>query len=87
MATKEFSVMCQVCHKQVNSFTQVTKFILMPKEAVQELEIMELACGCAIDFPDWQIDMNSGVCRIYNFAGTLYISFLSEDMILEEEDE
>jgi hypothetical protein len=83
----EFSVMCQVCNKEVDSFSQNIRFILTDNLAVQERETIELSCGCTIDFPDWQIDLNTGTCQIYNFAGTMYITFLDTEMILEEDED
>ncbi len=85
MTTMEFSVMCQVCSKPIDSFVQAINFILMPKTAVQERESISLSCGCVVDFPDWKIDVDTGICKIYDFAGTLYIQFVDEEMIVEEE--
>ncbi len=86
MATMEFSVMCQVCNKEVESFSQNIRFIMTKESAVQEGETIEMSCGCNIDFPDWQINVETGICQIYNFAGTLYLTFYDEEMILEDED-
>jgi hypothetical protein len=83
----EFSVMCQVCKKDVDSFSQNIRFILIPAGAIQERETIELSCGCIVDLPDWRIDVQSGTCQIYNFAETLYITFQDDEMIYEEGDE
>lgn len=86
MIDDTFSIMCQVCSGKVDSFTQSVKFILTDNLSIQEAETIQLSCGCTIDFPDWQIDVTTGICKIYNFANTLYIQFLDEDLLLEDED-
>jgi hypothetical protein len=87
MSTIDFSVSCKVCHKEVDSFSQNIRFILVPDEAVQEQETILLSCGCAVDFPEWQINLDTGVCKIYDYAGVLYLEFLDKETILEEDDE
>jgi hypothetical protein len=82
----EFSVVCQVCKSSVDSFTQSIRFLILPDSTVTERESIELSCGCTVDFPEWRIDMDSGICQIYNFAETLYITFYDEEMLNEEED-
>lgn len=87
MNAENFSVPCKVCKGEVDSFNQNIRFILVPDEVIQEREELTLSCGCVIDFPDWQIDMTTGICRIYDFAGTLYFEFLDVQLIMEEDDE
>jgi len=85
VTTEDFSVTCQVCSKEVNNFTQSIKFIMTDSAAVQEAETIYLSCGCVVDFPDWHIDINTGMCEIIDFAGTLFIKFFDEEMIVEED--
>jgi hypothetical protein len=85
MTTMEFSVLCRVCHNPVDSFIQSSNFILTSTSAVQERESIALSCGCTVDFPDWQIDSVLGKCKIYDFAGTLYIEFDDDEMIMEDD--
>jgi hypothetical protein len=80
-----FSISCRVCNGEVDSFSQNVRFILVEDFAVQEQEVILTSCGCTIDFPEWQIDLKTGLCQIYNFAGTLYLEFTDLDMTLEEE--
>jgi hypothetical protein len=87
MSTIDFSVPCKVCGREVDSFSQNIRFIMTPNGAIQERESVVISCGCVIDFPDWQINVQSGRCQIYNFSGQLYLDFYDEEMILEEEDE
>jgi hypothetical protein len=82
-----FSVQCKICGGEVDSFDQKTRFILLPDEAVKEREEIVLSCGCVINFPDWQIDMQTGICRVHDFAGTLFIQFLDVEVMMEEDDE
>ena len=82
----DFSVQCNVCKGEVDSFDQKMRFILLPEEAVQEREEILLSCGCVINFPDWQIDTTHGICRLYDFAGTLFIEFVDEELMMEEDD-
>jgi hypothetical protein len=86
MSTVDFFVNCKVCKRKVDSFSQNTRFIITKDEAIQEQETIEASCGCAIDFPDWQINTVTGLCQIYNFAGTLYLEFYDVEMILEEDE-
>lgn len=76
-----------MCKGEVEGFTQKIGFIFQPDELVQLSEEMTLSCGCLIDFPDWQIDPVHGICRIYDFAGKLYIEFNDENMLMDEEEE
>lgn len=82
----EFSVVCQVCKSNVDSFTQSIRFLILPDSTVTERESIELSCGCTVDFPEWRIDIKTGFCEIYNFAETHYITFYDEEMLSEEED-
>ena len=82
----DFSVPCNVCGGEVHSYEQKLQYILTPDEAVQQSQTIELSCGCTVDFPDWQINLQTGECRIVNFAGTLFIEFRDIEMIMEEEE-
>jgi hypothetical protein len=87
MSTKDFSVLCKVCGKEVDGFIQNIRFILTEEESVQERESVALSCGCVVDFPDWQVNTVTGICSIHDFAGTMYIEFYDKEMLLFEGDE
>jgi hypothetical protein len=87
MSVQEFSVKCYNCNGEVNSFKQTLQYILSPKAAVQESQSIELSCGCTIDFPDWKIDLNTGNCRIQDFAGNVFVKFYDEELIMIEDDD
>ena len=87
MSTTPFFVNCKVCGGEVDSFAQHIQFILIPDEAVQEHETIEMKCGCTIDFPEWRIDPETGTCRIYNFADILYLEFHDKEVMFVEDDE
>lgn len=87
MATKEFSVVCQVCQKDVDGFSHNIRYIITSDTTVQERETIELSCGCTVDFPDWRINVHTGICQIYNFAETHYITFEDKEMLLEDDEE
>lgn len=78
---EDFTITCQVCSGEVNSFTQAVKFLIMENTAVQEYEVITLSCGCVVDFPDWRIDVSTGKCAIANYANTTYIEFYDEELI------
>jgi hypothetical protein len=86
MSNKEFSVKCHNCDREVNGYTQSIKYVLSSTAAIQESQTIELSCGCVIDFPDWQLNLNTGWCRIVDFTGNIFIEFLDEDLLLEDED-
>jgi len=86
MSTIDFSTQCKVCRRGVDSLSQTIRYILTESGAVQEQVTMLLSCGCVIDFPDWQIDVTTGLCKIFNFAAIQYLEFYDDDMILEEDD-
>ena len=87
MHNKDFSVKCHNCQGEVTSYIQKISYILSPKAALQESQTIELSCGCVIDFPDWQIDLNSGWCKIVDFTGNVFIEFLDEELIMEDEED
>jgi hypothetical protein len=87
MSNIDFSTWCKVCKKGVDSFSQSTRFILVADEAIKERESVTLSCGCAIDFPEWDIDLQTGICKISNFAGQVYLEFLDTELIDEGDDE
>jgi hypothetical protein len=60
---------------------------MTPTTAVQGSQTIQLSCGCVVDFPDWKIDLDTGWCQIYNFAGIKFIEFLDEEMTLEEDED
>lgn len=86
MTDDTFSILCHVCGREVNSFTQSARYILVPNLAAQEGEMIQMSCGCVIDFPDWQIDISTGLCKIYNFAGTLFLQFIDEEVLMEGDE-
>jgi hypothetical protein len=86
MSTENFFVQCNVCKGEVDSFNQNMGFILLPDEAVQQSEQIILSCGCIIDFPDWQIDVVHGICRVYDFAGRLFFEFQDVEVMMEEDE-
>lgn len=55
-------------------------------EAVQEHEEIKLSCGCTIDFPEWQIDIKTGLCKIFNFAGVLFLEFIDDEVLMEGDE-
>jgi hypothetical protein len=85
MSTSEFSVKCHSCNRQVYGWTQAIKYVLSPTAANQAIQIIHLSCGCVVDFPQWKIDLNSGKCKIEDFYGRLFIEFMDEEMLLEDE--
>lgn len=60
---------------------------MTPKEAVQGSQTIHLSCGCVIDFPDWKINLETGWCQIYNYAGILFIEFFDEELISDLGDD
>jgi hypothetical protein len=84
----QFQVICKVCQKEVNDFTQSIKFILVENGAQEVSQTMYLSCGCVVDFFDMDIDLNTGKCEVRDFAGKLYLEFYDEELIMEgDEDE
>jgi hypothetical protein len=59
----------------------------MPDVAQQAGQVIELSCGCIVDFPDWQINLKTGQCRIVDFSGKLFIEFVDLELIMEDDDE
>lgn len=84
---EHFSVRCNNCMGQVDSFSQQIKFLLLEEELAQQAETITLSCGCVIDFPDWQIDPYTGTCKIASFSGYVYIEFKDKEVLYEEDDE
>ncbi len=85
MSDTEFTVKCSNCNGEVNGWHQNIKYVLMPKTTVQAGQTIYLSCGCVVDFPNWQIDLNSGVCQIIDLYGKVFIEFIDEEMLMEEE--
>ena len=85
MSSDDFSVKCHSCDGAVTGWTQSIKYVLSPTAANQSTQTIYLSCGCVVDFPVWQIDLNSGQCKIEDFYGKLYIEFIDEEMLLEDE--
>lgn len=86
MSTTDFTVKCHNCGGEVSGWTQSIKYALEPKAAVQAGQTLYMSCGCVVDFPDWQIDLNSGNCRILDFYGRLFIEFVDEEMLMEDDE-
>lgn len=85
MAEQEFSVKCHNCSGEINGYSQNIKYVLSSTGALQESQTIELSCGCTVDFPDWQLNLHTGLCRIVDFTGNLFIEFLDEELLLEED--
>lgn len=86
MSDTEFTVKCNNCSGEVNGWYQNIKYVLMPKTTVQAGQTIYLSCGCVADFPDWQIDLNSGVCKIVDVYGKVFIEFIDEEMLMEDDE-
>lgn len=87
MTSDEFSVQCQNCGQGVNGWIQIINYTLTPSTAAQGAQTIKLSCGCTVDFPDWKVNLSTGECKILDPMGNLFIEFLDEEMILEEEDD
>jgi hypothetical protein len=86
MTSDEFSVKCHNCNGEVSSYLQKIEYFLTPDIAHQAGQVIELSCGCVVDFPDWQLNMATGECKIVDFSGRLYIEFTDIELIMEEDD-
>jgi len=86
MSSDEFSVKCHNCNGEVSGWYQNIHYTLTAERSVQGAQTIYLSCGCSIDFPDWQVDVRTGLVRILDFTGNLFIEFEDDEMLLEEED-
>lgn len=86
MTSDEVTVKCHNCSGQVNGWTQVINYTLTKYTAPQGAQTVNLSCGCVVDFPDWKVNLATGECRILDPMGNLFIEFIDEEMILEEDD-
>jgi hypothetical protein len=86
MSNLEFSVKCHNCQGRVSGWYQNIHYSLSPERSIQEAQTLYLSCGCVVDFPNWQVDLKDGFCRISGITGDLFIEFADDEMILEEED-
>lgn len=86
MSTTEFTVTCFNCSGEVNGWYQSIQYMLLPNVATQAGQTIYLSCGCVVDFPEWKIDLNTGQCEILDYTGKVFIKFLDEELLLEEED-
>ena len=84
---QEFSVKCNNCGGEVNSWYQNIHYSLTAQRAEQGVQTIYLSCGCVVDFPTWKIDLETGECKIINFAGKLFIEFMDDEMLMEDDDE
>lgn len=87
MTSNDFSVTCHNCSGEVNGWTQKINYTLTLNTAPQGAQTIELSCGCVVDFPDWKLNLATGECKILDPMGNLFIEFLDEEMIMEDEDE
>lgn len=82
------AIVCNNCSKEVNDYTQITKFILTDKGSQRAGDSVELSCGCVVDFPDYDLDLTNGLCIIRDeFTGQAFIEFYDEELITDEEDD
>lgn len=86
MSTADYTVKCNNCGGKVNGWVQSIKYALEPETTVQAGQTIYLSCGCVVDFPDWQIDLNSGNCKIVDFYGREFIEFIDKEMLLEDDE-
>lgn len=86
MSATEFTVKCNNCNGEVNGWTQTIKYTLQPKTAIQAGQTIYLSCGCVVDFPEWKIDLTSGECKIVDFYGRVFIEFIDEEMLMEDDE-
>jgi len=40
-----------------------------------------------VDFPDWKINLDTGWCKIIDYTGRLFIEFLDEELLMEEDED
>lgn len=85
MSTTDFSVKCHNCGQSVSGWTQTIKYVLSPTAANQATQTIYLSCGCVVDYPEWKINLDTGECKIMNFAGKLFLEFIDEELLMEED--
>ena len=83
----EFSTTCNNCGREVNNFHQNIHYTLTAQRSEQGAETIYLSCGCIIDFPDWQINGKTGQCKLVDYSGTLFITFMDDEMLMEDTEE
>ncbi len=82
------AINCNNCGKEVNDYSQTTKFILTDKGSQRAGDSIELSCGCVVDFPDYDLDLSTGTCIIRDeFTRQVFIEFYDEELIMEEDDD
>lgn len=86
MSRADFSVDCYNCGGEVTGWTQSIKYVLFPNASSQAGQTIFLSCGCVVDFPDWQIDLDTGRCKIIGFSGQVFIEFMDEEMLKEDDE-
>lgn len=87
MDTEDFSVKCHSCGGRVHNWTQSITYTLTNSAAYQAGQTIYLSCGCAVDFPDWKINLDTGWCKIIDYTGRLFIEFLDEELLMEEDED
>lgn len=81
------TINCNNCGKEVNDYSQTTKFILTDKGSQRAGDLVELSCGCVVDFPDYDLDVVTGTIVIRDeFTGQAFIEFYDEEILMEDED-
>lgn len=79
---------CNNCGKEVNDYSQTTKFIITDKGSQRAGDSIELSCGCVVDFPEYDLDLVNGICIIRDdITGQAFIEFYDEELIMNDEDE
>jgi hypothetical protein len=86
MSAQDFSVKCHNCNGEVTGYLQKIQYLLSPTIAHQAGQVIELSCGCVVDFPDWKINLQTGECEIVDFSGRLYIKFIDIELIMEDDE-
>jgi len=86
MTSPEFFVRCHVCSGEVYNWNQSISYTLTDKAAHQAGQTIYLSCGCVIDFPQWKIDLSTGMCTIEDYAGKIFINFYDEEFIGEGDE-
>ncbi len=81
------AIICNNCGKEVNDYSQTTKFIITEKGSQRAGDIIELSCGCVVDFPDYDLDLKTGVIVIRDeLTDKAFIEFYDEEILTEDED-
>lgn len=77
---------CRLCEREVESSVSTVKDIFTEEGRRQVLFSVTLSCGCVIDYPEFSIDLKTGMQTLQSFTGEPILTYYDPETHDDDDD-